>query len=567
MNAPHPDASDPPLAFWEQHATAVTWLFVGLGLTLRLVRYVLRFPLWGDEAMVAENLLDRGYVELLRPLDYGQSCPLFFLWAQLTLVKLWGFHEFSLRLVPTLCSLASVVLFRDFAARLLRGLPLVLAVAVFAVSYYPIRHGAEVKPYAGDLLAALLMLWLAVRWLAQPERRAWLWALAAVAPLCLGMSLPAAFVAGGVSLALLVRVWRQADRAAWLAYAACNVAVVGSFAALYFAFLRPHLAAVGEAATTFHWPNAFPPLTEPWKLLVWLVSTHTGHMVAYPIGGGRGGSALTAVMCLVALIVLCRQRRFEIAALAVLPLGVALVAAALHKYPYGQSARIMQYAAPAVCLLFGLGLATVVAWWRRGAAARRMALVSVVGLTAFGLAGLGRDLVWPFKTPLDRDHRDFARWFWTSQGRDVELLCAATDLGLDFRYVPSGSQRPRDLFSPEYLCNQRIYRHPEPAAARVERAKQSGRLVRVVVHHGQWEMADDFAVMEWAQTFPAQQAWELIRVSSLRVNPGQGRVYEQVYQVYDFVPRAESQGSGARSQENRISLTSDSWLPIPAPDS
>jgi hypothetical protein len=233
---------------------------VALGIGLRLARYLLGFPLWGDEAMVAANFLDRGYADLARPLDYRQVCPLLFLWAELAVVELWGFHELALRLVPTLCSLASVLVFRDLAARLLRGWPLVLAVGIFAVSYYPIRHGAEVKAYASDLLTAVGLWWMAVRWLQRREQTAWLWGMAAVVPLCLSMSLTAIFVAAGVSGALLVAVWRERRRAAWLAYLAYNAAIVASAAVLYLAFLRDLYAQVGGEVGRLNWSAAFPPL-------------------------------------------------------------------------------------------------------------------------------------------------------------------------------------------------------------------------------------------------------------------------------------------------------------------
>ena len=128
------------------------------GCILRVVTFALNFPLWGDEAFVAVNLITRGYRDLLRPLDYGQICPLLFLWLELTAVKLFGFSEWSLRLIPTLCSVASVFLFAHMAGRVTRGPARLLAVAIFAVAYYPIRHGAEVKPYSTDLLAALILL-------------------------------------------------------------------------------------------------------------------------------------------------------------------------------------------------------------------------------------------------------------------------------------------------------------------------------------------------------------------------------------------------------------------------
>src|SRR5262245_24010302 len=68
-----------------------TWAFVGLGILLRVVRYLSNYPLWHDEAFVAVNFLDRGYLGMLRPLKYGQVCPLFFLWVELAAVKLLGF--------------------------------------------------------------------------------------------------------------------------------------------------------------------------------------------------------------------------------------------------------------------------------------------------------------------------------------------------------------------------------------------------------------------------------------------------------------------------------------------
>ena len=44
-----------------------TWLFVGLGIVIRLVRYLVDYPIWHDEAFLAANFWDRDYVNLLRP--------------------------------------------------------------------------------------------------------------------------------------------------------------------------------------------------------------------------------------------------------------------------------------------------------------------------------------------------------------------------------------------------------------------------------------------------------------------------------------------------------------------
>ena len=269
-------------------AFQATWAFVGLGVVLRVVTFALNFPLWGDEAFVAANFISRGYRDLLRPLDYAQICPLFFLWLELTVIKLFGFSEWSLRLIPTLSSVASVFLFAHVAGRVTRGNARLLAVAIFAVAYYPIRHGAEVKQYSTDLLAALILLALAIEWLRTPERSLWLWALVAAVPLALGLSHPAVFVAGGISLALAAKAWKAWPKGALLPLTLYNLAMVGSFLALFAAFTDKQQHVYLSTLRSNYWAAAFPPMGEPVKLVCWLAEAHTGRMFAYPLGERAG---------------------------------------------------------------------------------------------------------------------------------------------------------------------------------------------------------------------------------------------------------------------------------------
>ena len=51
------------------------WVFLAVGLAARLVRYLLRFPLWEDEAMLSANFLDRGYLDLLSRCTTSQVAP------------------------------------------------------------------------------------------------------------------------------------------------------------------------------------------------------------------------------------------------------------------------------------------------------------------------------------------------------------------------------------------------------------------------------------------------------------------------------------------------------------
>src|SRR5207247_1510864 len=91
---------------------------------------------------------------------------------------------------------------------------------------------------------------------------------------------------------------------------------------------------------------------------------------AYPIGGEHGASAGTFVCFAMAAVWLWRYGRRTVAALCLAPFALGLVAAALERYPYGGSARTMQYVAPAICLFAGVGVALALGWLRRPAMLR-----------------------------------------------------------------------------------------------------------------------------------------------------------------------------------------------------
>jgi Dolichyl-phosphate-mannose-protein mannosyltransferase len=423
--------------------------FVALGVVLRVGHYLSNYPLWGDEAFLAISFLRRGYLDLLLPLEYGQICPILFLWAELTAVKLFGFSEMSLRLCPLICGVGSVFLFRHVAGRVLNGPAVLMAVAIFAVSIHPIRHSADVKPYASDLLVALGLLALAIEWCVSPQRTGWLWLLVGFAPFALAASYPAVFVAGGSALALAASVWRTRRRGPRVALAAYVLVVATTFAVLFIGYVHGQRGASLPAIQAY-WADSFPPLDSPIRLASWLVTTHAGNMFAYPVGGGLGASSLTLILVLIAAIVLWRRGHGTILALLVMPMGVALSAAALKLYPYGGEARIMQYIAPAVCLLTGLASSTLLGLLPRPTARAAAIRVAVITLAVMGIVALVNDFRHPYRCIYEHQAREFARRFWPEQARGAELACLQWDLGIFQR----GGAVVRTAI---YMCNQHIY--------------------------------------------------------------------------------------------------------------
>ena len=513
---------------WVGQATAG---FVVLGLLVRAARYLLNFPLWCDESMIAANFLDRGYADLFRPLDYRQVSPVLWLVVELTSVKLLGFSELSLRLFPCVCGLLSVLLFRHVAGRLMSGVPLLLAVAVFAVSGWPLRYVAEVKPYASDLFVALGLLALAVEWWRDPDRPGWLWALAAVGPLAVGLSLPSLFVLGGIGLTLALPVWKTGRWTSRLALGLFGIGVVVTFAGL-----MPFYKTAPQDHAYFHdaWAEAFPPLTHPGKLLVWLLDVHTGYMFAYPDGGAHGASALTFLAFATGAVVLWRRGRRTPALLLLSPFALALGAAAVHRYPYGVSARTSQYAAPMICLLTGLGSAALLAAIPSPMHRKRALHAFAAALAVVGLLRLGLDLSRPYKTATDERDRSFARWFWTELSRGGELACARRDLNQTF----SARHWTNDA-TDAYLCYQAIYspRHRAKARPDLDRVSEAHPL-RVVFFNEVPSQTSPAAFAAWLADMSTRYRLRDLRAYPVStVEAKRGATCDHLYLVYEFVPK------------------------------
>ena len=467
-------------------------IFLAVAVAVRLIRYLLRFPLWGDETLLAVNFLDRDYAGLMRPLDCHQVAPLLFLWIELTAVKLLGFHEWSLRLFPLLCSLAGIFLFHRLARRLLSGTALVLAVGIFAVTYSGIRYASEVKPYGVDLTVSTLILLLTVRWWQQPGETGQLWALTAVMPLALGLSFPSAFVAGGASLAIAAVLlgrrrapgvslgvtpgatarapWANARGSPsvylWAVWAVYNLVTAGSFLAWYWLGIRPQAQAeLGVMAAG--WSSAFPPRDSLVKLAVWLLQSHAGPLLAVPLGGDHWGSAGTLLLCLVAATVLLRQARYRLLLLCAAPFALNLLAAALGRYPYGGHMRLAMHVVPIVCILAGIGAAATIQWLdglrnplhklhqEIAAPSPNWPIALVIGLLLLmAILTTARDFCLPGKEQQVIRKRDFASWFWSSLEREHEVACIASGLPPE---LPALDKPGRGTAAPPFLCDRRIY--------------------------------------------------------------------------------------------------------------
>jgi hypothetical protein len=507
--------------------------FLGLGIALRLLRFALNFPLWNDEGYLALNILERDFAGLCRPLDYGQVCPVLFLWAEEAITLAIGFSECSLRLLPTIASVASLILVRHVAGRLLKGLSLAFVMAILAVGYSPIRYGGEVKPYATDFLIALSLLALAVEWLRAPERTRFLWGLAVLGPPAVGISNPAIFIAASVGLVLAIPVLRTRSPRAIVALAAFGLASAATFLALLRWINGPQGDHVAPWMSVY-WAKAFPSRS-PGALLGWLVSTHTSHMFAYPAGGDHGSSALTTCLFLTAVAAYLRRGSKTVLALLLTPFALGLIAAAMGRYPYGGSVRTMQYVAPAIILMAGLGAAILFARLPGTHRRERWPRWALSAMLVIGLGQMVWDLAYPCKDVFYLGSRDLARRFWAEESAGAEVLCAWTDLRLPLD--PLRWQADRAVM---YLCHQAIYspRHAAGKPPRLDRVSEVYPLRVVVFNETPGEAV---TVSRWLDEHGDLYRLRARREHLLNLVFRRGdRSYSDRYVVYELVPAGAS---------------------------
>lgn len=231
-----------PQAFlkWRPNGPAL-WaaVLLALGLILRLRQYLFNRSLWLDEAYLATSFVDRDLGELLfHPLANGQVAPLGFLLLVKAVTSVLGTHDWSLRLLPLLSGVLSLVVAIPIARSVLPG---ALARSVFMglMAFAPVLvyYSSEFKQYQGDVLCSVLILWLSMRFRAE-HGPADGWKLALAGAACIWFSHASLFVLAGAGTVLWLEMAHRRQRAAWLA-----ITVVGL---VYLAMRHTGVAHHGE---------------------------------------------------------------------------------------------------------------------------------------------------------------------------------------------------------------------------------------------------------------------------------------------------------------------------------
>lgn len=143
---------------------SILWILLLFGVILRLLLFLfVDKSFWLDEAALALNVLDKGYLELFQPLQYAQSAPPLFLCFTKILVSIFGVSERVFRFIPLLCSVAAIFVFYYLLCEIFKEKKqcITFGLIVFSLSFPLLYNTIEFKPYMTDVLFTMFtaLIW------------------------------------------------------------------------------------------------------------------------------------------------------------------------------------------------------------------------------------------------------------------------------------------------------------------------------------------------------------------------------------------------------------------------
>jgi len=322
------------------------YLIIAFGVAVRLVQYLSNRSLWADEAVLALNIINRSYLELLQPLDYDQGAPIGFLIVEKFAVQIFGNNEYALRLFPFICGVASLFVFYELGKKWLLKSGVTISLLLFACLKYLVYYSAEVKQYSSDVTIALLLYLLLLPMVKQKLHRGQMIKYCLLGAIAIWFSHPCIFILASIGSTALLINWRQKNPNTTKKLLSIYSAWIFSFVIFYFVSLSN---LTGNETLMKSWGNAFPDTTFD---IIWMLDAF-GKFFYRPLGFGKWIDGLAIVAFLVGCVS-CWLRRKEILLLLLSPLLATFAGSFLHQYPF--RSRLVLFLTPFVIFLIAEGV-------------------------------------------------------------------------------------------------------------------------------------------------------------------------------------------------------------------
>lgn len=359
-------------------ARRASWAVFALSVLVASIHFVVGRALWLDEAMIALNLRDLGWDEIVKKLEYSQMAPVGWLVVQKALIEFTGSLEYGSRVFSLVAWIGSLLLFRNMCFRLFAPFAAACGFALFAFSAVLLKYAVELKHYEIDVLVATAALWSCVNILSS-DRTAWRsWAVFALTALAsVFFSFGGLFAIAGSGLAILVRSLKPRRMDNIVALGAIGGVCLLIFGWLMFSVYRPMISGSGlieGGADAFFNRTSYLPLPTSLADLGWLPKWIWTFLLYAFSAGSRAGATILIGMGLFVIF----GRRRELLFATVGPLLIGLLASSFNAYPMFE--RLALFALPGLFL----AMAFAIAWLAEKLPQFRVATLALLATALVG---------------------------------------------------------------------------------------------------------------------------------------------------------------------------------------
>jgi hypothetical protein len=343
----------------------LAYLIVALGVAFRLYYFAFNPSVWGDEASLANNIIERDIYKLCtQALNNNQAAPPGYLFFEKIIGSFFGYSEPSLRFFALLSGVGALFVFHRTTNLLSDSWAGLTALAFFSLSSFLIYHSAEVKQYSTEVLASTIVLYFAVKFrhhLSYKDALMW----GVVFSFCILFSNPSIFMLAGTFSVLFLHSLVRKKYSFFRGLLLCSFLWSATFLVYYWLVLSVNSNVKDLIAT---WSTEFFPLPTDKISMRWYLKK-TVLTFNNPLGLSIDTDFLPYiyirwryvicfcyagfVMTIVGGYVWWKKSRYILAIL-LLPFLLTIVASFLNRYPIHE--RFLLFLVPSFYLLFAKAL-------------------------------------------------------------------------------------------------------------------------------------------------------------------------------------------------------------------
>lgn len=330
------------------------WLIICYGIILRIVQYLHNCSLEIDEARdTVIGILGKSLSDLFKHSDiYIPTPPVGFFLIEKIAVQIFGDSEYALRLYPLLAGELSLLLFYFVAKQYIKQKAIPIALVLFATLEPLIYYSAAVRPYSGDIMIVLIILFIAVRYIHSDRLTPYNTSLLSViGAIAIWFSSPVVFTLSGVGTTLFFMSLSRKKRTEFVNLFFIFLAWGLSFMIYYLLYLH-NLTKVEFFYTAVKGENAFMPFPISFSTVKWFITKFFG-MFEETVGFFQWGIAGIAVLAFIIGCASIFSERKEKLLILTLPILFALLASSISLYPFLQ--RMIIFIVPSLLFLIAEG--------------------------------------------------------------------------------------------------------------------------------------------------------------------------------------------------------------------